>query len=67
MIESRFKNDCPKVCFASKKIAKKHMKLTNKKAKLGLTDVYYFDKCSAWHTTSAPKEKNRNYTHSKRK
>ena len=52
---------CPKVCYPTKKVAKKFMKLYNKTAKLGLTDVYFCTICSMRHTTSLDKEKNREY------
>ena len=62
----KFKSDCHKKQFNSKKIAKKFLKLFNKEYGLGLTDVYYCVKCSSWHHTSLPKETNREYNHIKK-
>lgn len=53
---------CVKKCYPDRASAKKSMKLLNKTKHVSLTDIYFCEKCKAYHTTSLPKQSNRDYT-----
>jgi hypothetical protein len=51
---------CFKVCYQSRKQAKKALKEQNTtKKRFNLTDVYWCDKCRSYHLTSMGKQRSR--------
>jgi len=61
-MNSSFKR-CGKIRFVTRELAKAHLKEQNhigrNRLSKKLTNIYYCDGCSAWHTTSMKKEKSR--------
>lgn len=54
---------CTKRCYRNRHDAKKYIKETNRAACLEfkLTGSYYCDMCKAYHVTSMPKQKSRDF------
>lgn len=59
---TQYKNKCGKMIFPSKAEAKKFMKEANKIDKIGFTNAYWCEACSAWHLTTQPKKRSRFFT-----
>lgn len=58
---SAFTSTCQKKCYQTRKDAKAAIKNLNHNKGFHLTDVYYCEECSGWHTTHMKKERSRNY------
>lgn len=56
---------CNKINHASRKLAKKHLKIINRKNKNKIGDVYKCPYCNMWHVTSKPKAIVRMFNHQK--
>jgi hypothetical protein len=53
-------NKCLKKCFYRKSEAKKFMKTQNRRWDFGYTNIYWCDKCFAFHLTTMDKQASRN-------
>lgn len=53
---------CMKTCYRSRKDAKRVMKYLNRTKHHEMTDAYYCEKCQAYHLTSMPKQKSRDFS-----
>lgn len=58
---SEFTSTCKKKGYQTRKEAKAQIKYLNHNKGYGLTDVYYCEECSSWHTTHMDKKQSRKY------